>query len=367
MRRFLHIHASSSLSNFAIYLSIKTRTGSSPLLLARSQRLVDDYGGSFGPIVCRWRDEKRNTHTDQSWGSQIDGKPKGHQYIADVVFVHGLQGHPRRTWQSKANPKSGKRPRRLLKPFSRLETEGLAPEDLPPFWPEDILAHDFDDVRILTFGYDSKVTKGFTTPSSKNGVFQHGSSFMRAVGRARIGCCQRPIVFVAHSLGGLVVKQALIEAKKQTHDPDLLDTYDSTHAIIFFGTPHRGSDLASWGQLLSVIAEAVQLDTNNAILRDLDPTSGSSKLEEMRMDFDDILQDDRRSRKMLIYSFQEEEGMTGLKMFGNKVRSWVLEISRAREMLSWELEVEQYQFRHFEDEQKDHFASEKNLARAFPI
>ena len=251
--------------------------------------------------------------------TQIDGKPMGHQYIADVVFVHGLQGHPRKTWQSKANAGSGRRPRKRLKTFSWKETDEMAHEELQPFWPADVLAHDFEDVRILTFGYDSKVTKGFMAPSSKNGIFQHGNSFMRAVGRARSGCRQRPIVFVAHSLGGLVVKQALIEARKQTHDRDLLDIYDSTHAVIFFGTPHRGSDLAQWGLMLSNIAEAVQLDTNNAVLRDLDPMSGSSKLEEMRLDFDDILRDDRRSRELRIYSFQEEEGMTGLKVLGKKV------------------------------------------------
>ena len=278
--------------------------------------------------------------------TQIDGKPKGHQYIADVVFVHGLQGHPRGTWQSKANAESSRRPAKRLKLLSWIETDEMAHEDLQPFWPADILAHDFEDVRILTFGYDSKVTKGFTAPSSKNSIFQHGNSFLRAVGRARTGCRKRPIVFVAHSLGGLVVKQALIEARKQTHDLDLLDIYNSTHAVIFFGTPHRGSDLASWGLLLSKIAEAVQLDTNNAVLRDLDPTSGSSKLEEMRLDFDDILRDDRRSRELRIYSFQEEEGMTGLKVFGNKVCLWISELSQAHDMLSWRLEVERYRLRH---------------------
>lgn len=157
-------------------------------------------------------------------------------------------------------------------------------------------------------------------PTSKNGIFQHGNSFLRAVDRARIGCHHRPIVFVAHSLGGLVVKQALIEARKQTHEPDLLDVYNSTHAIIFFGTPHRGSDLASWGLMLSTIAEAVQIGTNNVVLRDLDRTSGSSKLEEMRLDFDDILRDSHRSRELRVYSFQEEEGMTSIKYFSGKVR-----------------------------------------------
>ena len=266
--------------------------------------------------------------------TQIDGKPKGHQYIADVVFVHGLQGHPQRTWQSKAKVESGRRSQKRLRLVSWGETDEMAHEDPQPFWPADILANDFEDVRILTFGYDSKVTKGFAAPSSKNGIFQHGNSFLRAMGRARVGCRQRPIVFVAHSLGGLVVKQALIEARKQIHDLDLLDVHDSTHAVIFFGTPHRGSNLAEWGLLLSNIAEAVQLDTNNAVLRDLDPSSGSSKLDEMRFDFDDILRDTGRSRELRVYSFQEEEGMTGLKVFGKKVCLWISELLQAHDMLS---------------------------------
>ena len=255
--------------------------------------------------------------------TQIDGHSEDHPFIADVVFVHGLQGHPRRTWQVKSPSKPNKSVKNRLKSirFSGNKAPNIEAQDVAkPFWPAEILSRDFENVRILTYGYDSKVTKGFMGPTSKNGIFQHGNSFLRAVGRARIGCRQRPIVFVAHSLGGLLVKQALIEAQKQTHEPDLLDVYNSTHGIIFFGTPHRGSDLASWGLLLSTIAEAVQIDTNETVLRDLDPTNGSSKLEEMRLDFDDILRDSHRSRELRVYSFQEEEGMTSIKCIGGKVR-----------------------------------------------
>ena len=118
---------------------------------------------------------------------------------------------------------------------------------------------------------------------------------------------------------GLIVKQALIEARKQVNDPSYHDIYNDTHAIIFFGTPHRGSNIASWGRLLSGIAQATQIDTNDSILIDLDPKSGSSKLEELRLDFDDILRDSQRARKLRVFSFQEEEGMTGVSLFGSKV------------------------------------------------
>lgn len=115
---------------------------------------------------------------------------------------------------------------------------------------------------------------------------------------------------------GLIVKQALIEARKQT---TFHDVYYNTYAIVFFGTPHRGSNVASWGRLLSGIAQAAQVDTNDGILIDLDPASGSSKLEELRLDFDDILRDSQRARKLRVFSFQEEQGMTGIHILGSKV------------------------------------------------
>lgn len=112
------------------------------------------------------------------------------------------------------------------------------------------------------------------------------------------------------------MKQALIEARKQAPFHDI---YNNTYAILFFGTPHRGSNIASWGRLLSGIAQAAQVDTNDGILVDLDPESGSSKLEELRLDFDDILRDSQRARRLRVFSFQEEQGMTGVHILGSKV------------------------------------------------
>ena len=61
------------------------------------------------------------------------------------------------------------------------------------------------------------------------------------------------------------------------------------------------------------------MDTNDAILIDLDPGSGSSKLEELRLDFDDILHDKQRVRELRVFSFQEAKGIKGVNLLGNKV------------------------------------------------
>lgn len=70
---------------------------------------------------------------------------------------------------------------------------------------------------------------------------------------------ERPIIWVCHSLGGLVVKRCLIYAKsvRHAHTERLRSIYVSTYGILFLGTPHNGSDLAKWGTLLQSICSAV--------------------------------------------------------------------------------------------------------------
>jgi hypothetical protein len=245
--------------------------------------------------------------------------PEG-EAVADVIFVHGLQSHPRKTWSChpKADPKSS---RSWCRPFSKgLSGKAKASsivED-PEYWPEQLLPEDNNNVRVLTYGYDSNVTKGYIEPNSKNNIFAHGRSFLWAVDRYRRKCLGRPIIFVAHSLGGLVVKQALIEARKQEdHNSQLYDVYQCSYAIIFLGTPHRGSSIASWGVILSSVAKAVQIDSNQKVIKDLIP-DGSSKLEELILDFNDILNDRKRSRRLKLFTFQEELGISGFRFVGRK-------------------------------------------------
>jgi hypothetical protein len=54
----------------------------------------------------------------------------------------------------------------------------------------------------------------------------------------------RPILFVAHSLGGLVLKQALIQMKRSNNATDRAN-FQSTYGILFFGVPSQGMDVSS--------------------------------------------------------------------------------------------------------------------------
>jgi hypothetical protein len=66
----------------------------------------------------------------------------------------------------------------------------------------------------------------------------------------------RPIIFVAHSLGGLVLKSALIhsDAARQGALAEHRSIKLSTHGILFMGTPHQGGNGVQLGQFLVNLA-----------------------------------------------------------------------------------------------------------------
>jgi hypothetical protein len=222
------------------------------------------------------------------------------------VFIHGIQGHPQKTW---THPKT----------ISKSKTEGI-------YWPRDLLSNDFPNVRILTYGYDSHVSRFFAA-TNQSGIFSHGQKFLRALKRERQEAPKRPLIFLAHSLGGIITKevswlliscqqsnisQALHQAQ-QSKDEMENNILLSTHAVLFFGTPHRGSPYANMGQVVERAAK-VMFSTNPKILGNLSPDG--EMLERVRMEFARMLDE----HKFKAYSFQEAKGLSGIKFFSRKVR-----------------------------------------------
>lgn len=169
----------------------------------------------------------------------------------------------------------------------------------------------------LTFGYDSHVSHGFHGPANRCSIAQHGLTLLNAVLNARHDYPHRPLIFVAHSLGGLLVKQALIESWKGEQDGQKRNLHKICKAIIFFGTPHRGSFDASWGVIFANIAKAAQFDVNKSILNELDPSSGNSALSILQDDFNGLL----RREGLKVYTFQEASGKYGMNRLNSKVRA----------------------------------------------
>lgn len=95
--------------------------------------------------------------------------------------------------------------------------------------------------------------------------------------------------------------------------PEAQLTFPATRAILFLGTPHRGSSYASWGEIARRIASTVLIDTSTSLLSALQVDS--SELELIREEFSKMLRDPR----LRIYSFQEAKGLAGIKGANRKV------------------------------------------------
>jgi hypothetical protein len=89
----------------------------------------------------------------------------------------------------------------------------------------------------------------------------------------------------------------------------------ATFAIIFLGTPHRGSDYADWGTIAINIAKAALLDTNSAIVKKL--KVNSSDLDILRETFSVMM----KGSRFKVNTFQEGLGLVGVKGLSGKVSS----------------------------------------------
>lgn len=83
--------------------------------------------------------------------------------------------------------------------------------------------------RILIFGYNANAV----FDNSTAGVSENAGSLLNWLKLRRDDCHTRPIIFIAHSLGGIIVKKALIDAQANVGYQSL---DEATLGIAFFAT-----------------------------------------------------------------------------------------------------------------------------------
>lgn len=213
----------------------------------------------------------------------------------DICFLHGLTGDRDQTWTAKGQPEPW--PAKLIpEALQDLATKRGA-LSLPKF-------------RVLTYGYDAYVVK--MEVSSQNGLRDHAQHFLKEIvtDRELSAATGRPIILVAHSLGGLVSKKAVLLSRNNP-EAYLRDLYKSVKGIVFIGTPHRGSWMARWG---AISAEALGFvkSTNPSILDIL--RTDDKLLEDVQKDFWGMIREQREGgRKLDVVCFYEELPLPVLK------------------------------------------------------
>ena len=180
------------------------------------------------------------------------------------------------------------------------------------FWPKDLLKEDFPKARVMTFGYNTSITQGYHAAHQGN-IFSHARDLLYRLEAKRRNVAKRDLVFIAHSLGGILVKEALRRSETDP-DPKINRIFMSTTGVFFFGTPHRGSkDWASFGEGVAAVAgRLLGVDTNDKVIHALLPTG--SELELCRESF--AVQWVKRGDRLMVRTFQESKGVTGIRWGG---------------------------------------------------
>ncbi|KAI8945007.1 hypothetical protein F4801DRAFT_594485 [Xylaria longipes] len=162
-----------------------------------------------------------------------------------IIAVQGLGSHPFYTWVRKV-PRSGSstsqaRQRRGL--FSQKNKDRGDEGSSEVMWLRDLLPSELKNTRIATYSYQSD----WRDREVKTTLRQCSEQFLNILLQNR-DCDEerhRPIVLIGHSLGGLVIQQALNIA---VHGDDYADIRHSVIGVIFLGAPFRGSELAVYGK-----------------------------------------------------------------------------------------------------------------------
>jgi hypothetical protein len=164
----------------------------------------------------------------------------GEDSVLDVVFVHGLDGDARRSWSAKRKGS---------------------------FWPE-WLAQDVAGAAVWSLGYDAASSRwlGHAMPIQDRAI-----NLLAYLENHGIG--QRPLCFVTHSMGGLVVKEMLLHASEGR--AGYAEFAAATRGVVFLATPHIGSDIVAKA-IVKALAIAYRttvavdaLERNGAHLRQL--------------------------------------------------------------------------------------------------
>ncbi|WYZ37655.1 hypothetical protein EsH8_II_001161 [Colletotrichum jinshuiense] len=114
-----------------------------------------------------------------------------------IIFIHGLRGHPRRTWESdrveddvKAYSTTSRKRDSMKSLFTKRSTSSSSqdnPQDASTpdklFWPEDYLANDIPEARIWTYGYNADAISGLFQANNMNSVSQHGRDLTAKIER----------------------------------------------------------------------------------------------------------------------------------------------------------------------------------------
>ncbi|KAJ5108899.1 hypothetical protein N7456_005574 [Penicillium angulare] len=173
--------------------------------------------------------------------------------VVDICFIHGLTGDRDKTW--------------------------TAIGQTTP-WPKTLLPSKLD-ARILSYGYNAHIAQ--KSVASSNRLIDHAQNLLGDLTADRGFCnaSSRPLIFVAHSLGGLVCKKTILLSQNSA-EPHSREIFNCLKGVVFMGTPHRGAWMADWAKIPASVFGIVK--STNVMLLDI-LQRDNQLLDSIQVDF----------------------------------------------------------------------------------
>ncbi|KAK0638959.1 hypothetical protein B0T16DRAFT_235197 [Cercophora newfieldiana] len=197
------------------------------------------------------------------------------QHRADCIAISGLASHPFGSWQ----PHGG---------------------DKTFMWIRDAISTALPGVRTAIYGYDSKLadSRSFQSISDiARGLILH----LKSAGWNRPS--SKPIVFLAHSLGGLVLKDAIVQMADRV-DASVSSILNNVSGAIMFGVPSLGMEQ-------SHLMAMVEGRPNESLVQDLSRDGGSNYVRQLNARFE-ALSFLRKAK--ILWAYETEESPTGREL-----------------------------------------------------
>ncbi|KAM5358060.1 hypothetical protein ACJZ2D_015635 [Fusarium nematophilum] len=130
-----------------------------------------------------------------------------------IIAITGLDGHAYGSWRGKGN--------------------------LGRMWLRDFLSKDLPCCRTMIYGYNSKLSS-----HGIDMIMDYGRELIEELKKVRNTeeLRQRPLFFVAHSFGGIILAHCLVKAVQTNEDdhPTIATLHRATYGMLLFGIPHKG-------------------------------------------------------------------------------------------------------------------------------
>ena len=140
-------------------------------------------------------------------------------------------------------------------------------------WLRDRLPQDVPQVRSLIYGYDTKLFRSHSFQDLDD-IAKWFIASLKEICRSSFST--RSLIFLAHSLGGIVLKRALVLMAQKHNNVSL----QNVKGVVFFGVPHKGMEVS---HLLAMAEKQPNEDLISSCL-----TTNSALLPELHKEFEKV-------------------------------------------------------------------------------